>query len=51
MKLEVTIERTIQGAWRISAIVNGYLMTRQYFFYTKGEAIREFKKEVQRGGT
>lgn len=43
----MTVEKTFQGAWRISAIVNGHLITRQYFFYTKTEAIEEFKTEAR----
>ena len=39
------IERTFQGAWRISAMVNGYLVTKQYFGYTKKEAIAAFQQE------
>lgn len=40
----MTIEKTFQGAWKISAIINGYLVTRQYMGYTKKEAIRLFKE-------
>jgi hypothetical protein len=43
----MTIEKTSQGAWRISTVINGYLFTRQYFFYTKREAIIEFKSELK----
>lgn len=43
----MTIEKTFQGAWRISDIVNGQYVTRQYFFYTKKEAIAEFKSEME----
>jgi hypothetical protein len=39
----MTIERTFQGAYKISANVNGYLVTRQYMGYTKREAIELFK--------
>lgn len=45
----MTIERTFQGAWRIGAIIDGYYVTRQYFFYTKKEAIAEFKAEFKKG--
>ena len=41
----MTIEKTFQGAWRVSAIVGGRLVSRQYFFYSKREAIAEFKTE------
>ena len=41
----MTIEKTFQGAWKVSAIINGYLITRQYFGYTKKQAIVLFKGE------
>ena len=41
----MTIERTYQGAWRVSAIVGDYLESRQYFDYTKKEAVALFKGE------
>jgi hypothetical protein len=41
----MTIEKTIQGAWRISDIIGGYLAVRQYFGYSKSEAIRAFIAE------
>lgn len=43
----MTIERTFQGAYKISAIVNGYLVSRQYMGYTKREAIQAFKQEIK----
>jgi hypothetical protein len=43
----MTIEKTFQGAWRISGIVDGYLVTRQFFGYTKKEAIAAFKEATQ----
>ena len=42
----MTIERTLQGAWRISALINGYLVTRQFMGYTRREAIQAFKEGV-----
>ena len=39
------IERTFQGAWRISAIVDGYLVSKQYMGYTKKEAIELFQEQ------
>lgn len=41
----MTIEKNHAGAWTIYAIINGYLVTRSYYFYTKREAIRQFKAE------
>ena len=42
----MTVEKTTQGAWKVSDIVNGYLVTKQYFGYTKKEAIAIFKQET-----
>lgn len=41
-KNSIEIEQTFQGAWRISAIVKGYLVSKQYMGYTKKEAIALF---------
>jgi hypothetical protein len=43
----MTIERTFQGAWRISAMIDGYLVTRQFLGYTKKEAIAAFKGAIR----
>lgn len=45
--MKISIEKTFQGAWRISAIVNGFLVSKQYMGYSKREALAEFKDEVQ----
>jgi hypothetical protein len=45
----MSIERTFQGAYKISAIVNGYLVTKQYMGYTKREAIQAFKDFTKQG--
>ena len=45
----MSIERTFQGAYKISAIVNGYLVTKQYMGYTKREAIQRFKEFTKQG--
>lgn len=42
----MSIYKTFQGAWRISAILNGYRVSRQYFGYSKREVVRLFKSEV-----
>lgn len=47
MKVQISYEKTFQGVWRLSAIVNGYFVTRQYFYYTKKEATAEFKQEFK----
>lgn len=45
----MTIERTFQGAYKISAIVNGYLVSKQYMGYTKREAVQAFKEFTKQG--
>lgn len=44
---EEIIDKNNEGAWRICDIVNGYWETRVYYFYTKREAIRLFRKEMK----
>lgn len=46
----MSIERNYSGAWVISDIIEGYLVTRQYYFYTKREAIRQFRAEFPQVG-
>jgi hypothetical protein len=41
----MSIDKNNEGAWRISDIIGGYLVTRTYYFYTKREAIAKFKAE------
>jgi hypothetical protein len=43
----MSIRTTFQGAIEISDIINGYLVTRQYFGHTKRQAIRLFKSEAK----
>lgn len=45
-RLDISYRRTVQGAWELSAIHNGYLRHRQYFGYTKCEAARLFRAEI-----
>jgi hypothetical protein len=46
-----SIDKNAEGAWRLSAFVgegiDEYLLTKTYYFYTKKEAIRLFKKEIK----
>jgi len=44
--MAITVERTHNGFWVISAIVGDYLETRRYMDYTKKEAIAMFKEEL-----
>lgn len=41
----MTVERTIQGAWRVCAMVGGHLITRVYMGFTKRQAIQLFKED------
>jgi hypothetical protein len=41
-------EKTTQGAWCVSSVVDGQLITRSYFRYTKTEAKEEFKNDLKR---
>lgn len=43
----MTIDKNSEGAWRISDIVSGYLVTRLYYFYTKREAMTLFNREMR----
>jgi hypothetical protein len=43
----VNIRKTYQGAIEISDIIDGRLISRQYFGRTKKQAIRLFKAETQ----
>jgi hypothetical protein len=40
----MTIDKNLEGAWRICENINGYLETQVYYFYTKKEAMT--KKEL-----
>jgi hypothetical protein len=46
-----SIDKNMEGAWRLSAFVGEgageYLLTRCYYFYTKREAIRQFKIDIR----
>lgn len=42
--LNISAERhPVSGAWIISAIIRGHLITRTYYGYTKQNAIRDFR--------
>lgn len=43
----MTIERNHEGAYVISDIIAGYLVTKRYYGYTKREAIRMFRKDTK----
>ena len=47
----LSIDKNAEGAWRLSALVgegyNEHLFTQTYYFYTKAEAIKQFKQDVK----
>lgn len=43
----MTIEKTINGYYRITDIINNQLISRLYNGYTKKEAIALFRKETK----
>lgn len=36
------------GAYQISAVIGGHLVTRTYYGYTKRESVQEFNKETRK---
>lgn len=43
----MTYRKTFQGAHEFIDVKDGYLITRQYFFITKREAMARFKAELR----
>ena len=46
------IDKNIEGAWVIRDIINGYWEKQIYYFYTKKEAIklfRKYRREIKNG--
>lgn len=43
----MTIERTFQGAWRITTVHESRLVSRLYFYMTKRQAIALFLEEMR----
>lgn len=41
----MTVERNYEGAYVISDIINGYLVTKRYYGYTKKQAVKLFREE------
>ena len=41
----MTVTRLHSGAYQVSAIIRGYLVTRTYYGYTKREAVRLFRED------
>ena len=42
--MKINYEKTFQGAHKFYALVGGHLITKQYFFTSKREALRDFKE-------
>lgn len=42
----MSVYRNIYGAYVISDIIDGYLVSRSYFGYTKRQAMALFKREA-----
>ena len=42
------IEKNVHGAYVISDIIKGQYVSKQYYYYTKKEAIIKFKREVNK---
>ena len=45
----MTVEKNREGAYVISDIVSGYLVTRSYYGYTKRESVRLFRTYIREG--
>jgi hypothetical protein len=43
----MSIEKLHNGAWRISDMINGYLVQHVYYFYSKREAMAMFRQMVK----
>jgi len=46
MKIKITVEQTSQGI-RLYTIFRGYLVHRDYLYYSKSEAIKLFKQYLK----
>lgn len=44
----MTIAKNHDGAYVISQVVSGYLITKRYYGYTKREAVALFTQEVSK---
>ena len=43
----MTIDKNMQGAWRITDIINNNPITKVYYYYTKREAVQLFKQQYR----
>ena len=46
MKLHITIEKSIYGSLTLSTVINDRYYHKQYYGYTKREAIKLFKEFI-----
>jgi hypothetical protein len=46
---EMTIDRNAEGAWRITALVGSYYVTRCYYGFTRRESVARFRAEMKGG--
>lgn len=44
----MTVERQYNGSYHISDIVDGYLVQRTYYGYTKREAQKRFREVIKK---
>lgn len=45
----MTTTKTYTGAWQVSDIINGHLVTRTYFGYTERGAVKLFRQWIKEG--
>ncbi len=43
----MTAQKNSAGAWIVSDIIGGYLVTRTYYYYSKRDALADFKREAR----
>jgi hypothetical protein len=47
----LSIDKNAEGAWRLSAFIgegfNEHLVCKTYYFYTKAQAIKQFKTDIK----
>lgn len=47
----LSIDKNAEGAWRLSTFVGEgiyeYTFTKTYYFYTKAQAIKQFKQDIK----
>jgi hypothetical protein len=46
-EIKMIVEKGSQGQWIITALLHGYVVSRQFFGYSKKEAVKRFKLMVK----